>query len=294
MISYQQNGGADMKRFAKIALAVLSVISFLCLAFWVTAFYFGGCGYLYYSREVLKSAAVSSVLFLLGLVFLIIMIVMMFRGSKAIRRGSIFFQIVLIPLSLFLSFLAFLMSFLGPNGCSYTQDIANYGKYDEEMNIAHFPEYISEDMTVVSFSYFYKYIDTTQTDLYLEVKFDDRQTMEKYLTQAKEAWSENGILEYPNPYDPGYTDFVENRQPQGGSVSSIYFGGDEDYQYVDMDYSCVSYSYDDLTIIYNYTEMGNDIFLGDDPDRGEYTPKYLERFSVEWDSANNFRFKLQK
>jgi hypothetical protein len=294
MLSYQQKGGIGMKRFAKIALAVLSVLSYLCLAFWVMIYFFNGCGYLYFRQEVLKTVAVSGAVLILGLVFLIFMIVKMFRGTETIRKGSFLFQIPLIPLSLFLSFMASCMLTLGPYGCSYTQNIANYGNYDREMDIAHFPESIREDMTLVSFSYFYKYIDTTQTDLYLEVKFDDRQTMEKYLTQAKEAWSENGIQEFQNPYDPGYRDFVENRQLQGFSVSRISFGGDGDYQYVDMDYRSVSYSFDDLTIIYNYTEIGNDIFLGDDPERGEYTPKYLERFGVEKDSANNFRFIPEK
>ena len=50
-----------------------------------------------------------------------------------------------------------------------------------------------------------------------------------------------------------------------------------------MRHSAVTYSYDELTVIYNYTRVGSDLAVGDDPDMGEYYPKYLKRFNVEWD-----------
>lgn len=48
---------------------------------------------------------------------------------------------------------------------------------------------------------------------------------------------------------------------------------------------------DDMTVIYNYTAIGSDIEVGNDPDAGEYYPKYLEKFNVEHDSENDFGYE---
>ena len=53
--------------------------------------------------------------------------------------------------------------------------------------------------------------------------------------------------------------------------------------------SVCNYEEGELTIIYNYTYIGSDIFVGDNPDKGEYYPKFLERFGVEWSKDNDFR-----
>ena len=43
-------------------------------------------------------------------------------------------------------------------------------------------------MTVVRFSYYYARIDVDHEDIYLEVKFKDKTTLEEYLTAAKNAF----------------------------------------------------------------------------------------------------------
>ena len=289
-----------MNKNKKIVLSVISLLSFFSIAFWEGTYYFGGLSYLYHSQEIVKETLIFSVIALLALGIFIAVIVMLFKSPKVIRIVCTVLLIAVIPVSLFSSFVCMLGLMVGGSkGCSYTEDIGNYGKYDEEFNVPYFPEAITDDMTVVDFSYFYKYADTDQTDIYLEVKFDNKKTMDKYLTTAKKAFSEKGVLTYKNPYNPEYTDIVENRwvmhSSEGSFASIIEFGKYESgTKYVDMDYFSITYSYEELTIIYNYTYIGSDIFVGDNPDKGEYYPRFLERFGVEWSQDNEFRCVFTK
>ena len=291
---------SSMKKFWKIILTVLSSLSFLLLSFFCSVYYFGGLSHLYYGRNVIISIFVFVAVAILVLALLMAIIVMMFKSKKAIRIVCIILLILFIPVSLYFSFMVSLGSMLfGPNGCSYTENIENYGKYDKENYIPHFPDSITDDMTVVDFAYFYKYVDVDQTDIYLEVKFDSKEVMDEYLTRAKESFSEKGFVTYQNPFDPKYTDIIEKRRAlysaQDGICSSyIFFDGDEDYKYVEMNYDSITYSYDELTIIYNETSIGSDIEVGNNPDNGEYYPKYLERFGVEWNLDKNFKYSIEE
>lgn len=280
-----------MKKVGKIILTVLSILSFLCIAFVCAVYYVGGLSHLYYSQAVVNTVYIFCAVAILVLAVLILMIVTMFRSQTILRHICTVLLIAFIPLALFGSQLGIAISMIiGPNGCSYTEDIANYGKYDYEYHPTYFPDAITADMTVVKYAYFYKYLDTDQIDIYLEVKFRDQETMDKYLAEAKDAFSEDGVITYQNPYDPNYTDIIRKDR----LLSSIYFSRDNDYKYVNMRQYSITYSYEELTIIYNYTSIGSDIEVGNDPDRGEYYPKYLERFGVEWDWANNFRYEYTK
>ena len=145
---------------------------------------------------------------------------------------------------------------------------------------------------------FYKYADVDQIDIYLEVKFDDADIMEQYLTTAIDAFSETGTISYPNPYDGKYTDVIRNRSviwsPEGNFAAEILFEENNSYRYVDMHYTSVSYSYEELTIIYNYTYLGSDIEVGDDLDQAQYYPRFLQRFGVEWDPDKSFRYRIEE
>ena len=286
-----------MKKNGKIVLSVLSVLSLLSLAFWVGLYFCSGHSYLYINQEVINDMLVFFAVAILVLAVYVAIIIIMFKSKKAISIVCIILLILSIPASVFGSFVWMLgTGIIGPNGCSYTEDIANYGKYDKTYKIPYFPSTITEDMTIVDFVYFYKYIDIGQTDIYLEVQFDDTEIMDEYLKLAKNSFSENGIITYQNPYNPKYTDIIENRWVTYSSkdesyASFIAFEGDEDYRYVDMNYYSITYSYDELTIIYNYTSVGSDLQVGNKPNDGEYYPKFLERFGVEWSSVNNFEYK---
>lgn len=286
----------SVKKSDKIALVVLSCIPFVVALFLFFSYYLDGIGYMYHRQDVVDAFCWACVIIALSLALFITVVVFMFKGKRGVKIACAILLIISIPVSVCASLAGFVCCFLG-NGCSYTEDIANYGKYDRENPIAYFPQSITEDMTVVDFSYFYKYLDIDQTDIYLEVKFSDKDTMEKYLNTAKAAFSEKGFIEYENPYNSKYTDIVENDwvlYSNGYYASRIEFDGDADYKYVDMKYYSVSYSYDELTVIYNYTSIGSDIECGNNPDNGEYYPRFLTRFNVEWNKANNFAQKCDK
>ena len=286
-----------MKKNGKIVVTVLSAFSFLGLAFWGFLYYGDALHYLYYTKSALKEFHVYTAIIILLLSILITIIVLMFKGKKVVSIICSVLLILSIPITLLGSFSYFIVLGIGiSNGCSYTEDIANYGKYDGEHQVAFFPEAITEDMTVVDFSYFYQYADIGQRDIYLEVRFEDEKTMDEYLMAAQSDFSENGVITYQNPYNSKYTDIVENQwvrlsSRDGYWAAVIEFGGDEDYKYVDMNYQSITYSYEDLTVIYNYTSLGSDISVGNNPDKQEYYPKYLERFGVEWSFENTFKYK---
>jgi hypothetical protein len=217
----------------------------------------------------------------------------MFKSKKTIRIVCMILLIAFIPIALSASFYKMIDLFVsGPYGCSYTENISNYGKYDAEFELPHFPTSITYDMTVVTFAYFYKGSDMNQSDIYLEVKFDDAATMDKHLTEAKNSFFD-GVIEYQNPYNDKYTDTIGYLNNSKGhklyrDSNSVKFGEFNDYRYVDFFYTSITYSYEELTIIYNFSRIGSDTEIGSEPDKGQYYPKFLERFGVEWDTSNNF------
>ena len=289
-----------MKKLGKIALAVLCFLSYFSAVLWAMAYYRGGSSYLYHNSEVEKPLGVFSAIAILLFVALIVFVVFFFRvKKKLVKIIHTVLAVVIICMMSYVSMGFFLANVvLGPNGYSYTEDIANYGNYDRGFYTDHFPAEITEDMTVVDFVYFYKYADVDQIDIYLEVKFDDADIMEQYLTTAIDAFSETGTISYPNPYDGKYTDVIRNRSviwsPEGNFAAEILFEENNSYRYVDMHYTSVSYSYEELTIIYNYTYLGSDIEVGDDLDQAQYYPRFLQRFGVEWDPDKSFRYRIEE
>ena len=289
-----------MKKIGKIILAILSLCSFLWLAFCIAMYYINGLVHLYYTKNVVIGICVCCAILLFLLAVVIAFIAMMFKPKETIRVIATILLVLLIPVSLVGSFVSLAITmYADPYGCSYTEDIANYGKYDWDHKPLHFPESITQDMTVVDFRYYYKYTckhpnnPYHQRDYYLEVKFDDRETMDKYLTEAKKAIYGEGVVEYQNPYDSKYTDAIGwHKSSDDQKVyydNYVSFGDDEGYRYVDIWYSAVIYSYQELTIIYNDTSIGSDIMVGNNPHKGQYYPKILERFGVEWNKDGGFK-----
>ncbi len=274
-----------MKRFAFILLSITSIISFLCAALMSGIYYLGYLGfYKFYTADTV----IASVVWAVVLIAVLILFVLLLRFSRKAERKTV--PAVLLVISIFtflcLAFYFFICNFFGFNGYDYTEDISDYG--EKGVNIKYFPEEITTDMDVVDYSYYYRYSDTDHSDIYLEVRFDNREVMDEHLSRAVSRFGENGVHEYQNPYNSKYTDIVENRERLhilgSGEMYSAYidFEGDEDYKYVNSGYYAISYSYDDLTIIYIYLDIGSDISIK------EYYPKYLRRFGVEWNLDNDF------
>ena len=293
------------KVLGKILTIILSLISFGTFLLAISTFasyYIDALGYAYHSNKVVRDAYVFIAIALLLSVLVITLITVAIRSKK--RHTAIIANSMLaanILLSFFAFFIGFGMIFSnGTNGCSYTNNIINYGKGENgSFRISYFPEEITDEMAVVQYSYYYKPIDTHHYDIYLEVKFADAETMDEYLLKAKNGFKDYGYIEYQNPYNSAYTDIVENTwvvhsNSDGSFASRIQFKGTDEFKYVDMIYHSISYSYEELTVIYNYTQIGNDIKFGNNPDAGEYYPKYLERFGVQYDSKNDFEYKYSR
>ncbi|MBQ4510145.1 MAG: hypothetical protein II984_05430 [Clostridia bacterium] len=287
-----------MKNQGKIILTVFAALSFLCVIFWKGVYYVGGLSHLYYSKDVLNSVYYYIAISIFAIAIFTTLVILMFKSKGTLKIICISLLIVIMLASMVISFFEMLVvSLLGSNGCSYTENIDNYGKYDG-YEVSYFPKTITDDMTVIKFSYYYKYVDIDQVDIYLEVKFKDKETMDLYLSEATSKLNDGNVIKYQSPYNSKYTDIISNRSVRYGSegdlASYIKFDGDDDYKYVEMGYNSISYSYDELVIIYNYTFIGSDIMVGNNPDKGEYYPKYLERFGVEWNPNNDFMYKYIK
>ena len=264
-----------MIKILKTILSVVSVLFVLGVLFWWGEYFFGGLTYLYHTKSVVIWIAVYVAAAVVTLGIFTMLIVMMFKGKDTARIICAALLVISIPISCAASFVSLIFAgFWGPYDCSYTENIDDYGVYDAEIPAPYFPEKITEEMTVVEYTYYYIFRDIPHTDLYLEVKFENKDVMEEYITSAKNSMTGSSFAECPNPYDSDYTDII--------LTSHVKFGGDEICRYTDMRHSAVTYSHDELTVIYNYTRVGSDLAVGDDPDMGDYYPKYLKRFNVEW------------
>lgn len=169
----------------------------------------------------------------------------------------------------------------------FTSDVNNYNSelYPVPQNV--FPEAIPSNTQVVSYGYFnYRH---EAKDIYLEMKFDSKEEMEKYLSEVKancELNCKNSNSETQkqyfiydeNIYIPSYEDLF--------CTSYITSYGNEDftgYRIVNMNadsmcYKCnfgvISYSFDELTVIHTYVYGWyiNDVH--------EHIPEYFERFNI--------------
>ena len=285
----------------KIAITVISSLMLLSFLFFLILYYYGGFSYMYHSQAVVYDFyKVCAIAFAIVAV-MVALIVTMFKAKKAFRIICAIILCVTIPVFAFLSLVTMLgVSILFANGCSYTEDIANYGKYDvyAEGRSYFFPESITEDMQVVKFVYFDKYVDVEQVDIFLEVRFSTREVMDEYIEAAKEKMisgkssnkTQYDLFEHQNPYDESYTDIIKcyyNTNGELETYSCIEFY-DEGHKTVNMSYDVISYSYDELTVIYSSTSLtSGDILYGNDPDAGDYCAAYLIRFGVEYNTNNS-------
>lgn len=289
-----------VKNLLKGIFVFVTLITYLFAVLMGALYFIGGLGYKYHSDAVDITAYVFIGASLLLLLTFILSAVMSFRLERGrfLRCCSTLFILVAFILSSVLGTYAFIYNaIVGPNGCSYTENVEHYGKYDETVVVDdHFPKVITDDMTVVKFSYYYKQADIYQIDLYLEVRFENEDIMQRYIDDAIASFGEYGAVRYENPYNPNYTDVLRGNiiwksNEQDDVISEISFTEYGDIPRVEMYYTGISYSYDELTLIYNYTSIGSDIFVGNDPDNGEYYPKYLEHFGISWNEENNFLYK---
>ena len=221
-----------------LILSVISLVTFLNALSIFASYYIDALGYAYHSDKVVHDAYVFGIIAALLIIFVLTLIILAIFSKN--KRTGIVSKFILVAIFI-LSICAFLvgLSMLlvnGSNGCSYTEDIENYVNSDnDDFRISYFPEEITDQMTVVQYSYYQKSIDTHNHDIYLEVKFKDVETMEQHLLVAKESFSDEGYIEYQNPYDSSFTDIIENTwvrysSSEGGFASIIRFEDREEYK----------------------------------------------------------------
>lgn len=286
------------KLFSVLAKTFLILLSLACIVAFVLAylsmsgvFLFGQSDYLYYDDQVVRVGHIYRVvaLFIFGITVTLIVIAVRSKSNTIHKIFSTVLLAALLAAYVFMSSMGFaLYVVVGPYGCSYTEDIADYGVYDMGGIPNHFPKAITDEMHVVKYTYFYKYSDLSHWDYYLEVKFDDKATMEKYVTEAKgtfQSWRE-----YQNPFNDKYIDILD--YDGYGSPGWGGFGGSEDYKVTYIDHDAVIYSYEELTIIYTNTQLKEEIGVGDDPNRGFYYPQVLKRFGIEWDPDKDYGYGM--
>ena len=292
-----------MKHLAgKIVLSVFCVVLVLLASIFAFIYALSGLTYMYFPKQTSIDICLAIIVSVLSLAVISFLGVMMFVPRKGRIFNSICAAVLIIATCVGGCFSAYGIYYMKTDGmssgCSYTEDVENYGKYDGEISTDHFPNVISRDMRVVKYAYYFKHTGNVQLELYLEVKFDDFQTMYEYVQARRNKFIYNGSIysiEYTNPYNPEYTDLIysnwlEQTKSKEKVTNNIKFGNDG-YRYVEMEYAAVSYSYSELTMIYSYVNIGKDIELGDKLARDQYYPAILNRFNVEWDTENNFIYK---
>ena len=287
--------GKFISVLSRISLTLISLLAF-AFAFFISAVVVLGDKFYIYPQGISVELIVYWVI--AAILLFAIMVLLLIYYWKTIFHGFghqiLSFLLVIIYFIMlseagWLSISAYAL--MGPQGHSYTEDIENYGAYDYSYSPAHFPKAITEDMEVIKYSYFYKCTDIQQTDIYLEVRFDSKEKFDLYLNEAIEAFGENGVYTYENPYDSSFTDVIEKdwqiwtSSNDTGYAAFIEMATDDTYKYVDMVYRSVSYSQDELIIIYNLTDIGRDSEVS------YYYHAYLKRFGVEFDAKNNFVYE---
>lgn len=278
-----------MIKTLKIILTIISSLVFIGLVFFTAIYYIDGLFYIQYSKKSIIYALLS-ILILSILTFLFILLIIKMFKSKHTKKCTCLL-IILTPFFFYLMIIRlFILMFGGSYGCSYTENIKNYKIVDYDVTIpSYFPENITDDMTVIKYAYYHKQIETCNTDLYLEVKFNDLSTMENYLSIAKQINNEE-LIEYQNPYNDKYTDIFKGKyySTDDSELCNNYVIFNPSGSLL-INYESISYSYEELTIIYNYTKTyTDDIYVGDHKEKGEYYPKFLERFNVEPTNENEF------
>ncbi len=169
----------------------------------------------------------------------------------------------------------------------YTEKAEDYNSELYPINAPIFLENIPIEAEIISYSY-YNYWEEDR-DTYLELKFQDRSDMEKYIEQLiscviKREQKGSGkdanecFVERTNPYQESYTDLFCTSYKS--YVSDYCYTGYEieHYENSGIIYSCnyglISYSYEDLIVI--QTSCQGSIVKSVQ----EYTPKYFVRFNV--------------
>ena len=259
----------------KILLTVFLCINFFFVALFSGYYYCRWLGvYDYVNDGAVIGTIIWAVVMLVSIAILVVLLVFLHRKTekhKALKMLNLDILMLLLPISAFTAIYFLSMIVFGNTvGYSYTENVEHYQEIiesEENAIYTHFPDINDEDMEVVNFSHFFKVTDHGRYDVFLEVRFDDRETMERYVSQAISELGERYGKTYQNPYNSSYTDSVKEKY-------DIHWDFDhDDHCDIDAYYQGISYSYDDMTVLYVYTDI-------EGISTKEYLPKYLQYFGI--------------
>ena len=209
-------------------------------------------------------------------------------------------RIVLVVVELLFLFafvvILFIVSSNFTNDEYYTEDVYDFfeNMYDDEVL---FSKEIPNNATVSNFM-FYKYF-TDRRDVYLELKFDTAEDMDNYiaalLTNFEEYYrSKYGdnvsllneyLVETVCPYDNSYNEiFITLNTTKFGNDPNYYvgFAVDDQYhnfKYYDCNYSILSYSTENLTVIQTSA-------LGSFSKELKHIPGYIQKYNIPLEKSH--------
>lgn len=148
-----------------------------------------------------------------------------------------------------------------------------------------FPREIPDNAKTVQYGNSSYYSDR---DIYLTLTFYDRDSMEDYLTELKKSTEKRTVI-MENPYNATYTDiFIASTFAISGSgdgekeFQELRFDGSrKDFISFSTIYAVISYSYEDLTVISN----GSNLHCVESFQNFIFYPYYLHYHNVDFHQA---------
>ena len=175
----------------------------------------------------------------------------------------------------------------------YVTDVKEYSNIGYTQSCSVFPKEIPSNSSVVNFSYYYEAPHGECYDVYLELKFQTTDELEKHITtilaqieaenreDPTQFYAHDGNLYHSecNPYNSDYTDVfsTETLVWTGDQYFVGYSVSPEDHKEYQAHYAIVSYSLEDLTVIHT-------VAVGRSK-ASQHSLKYLERFNITEEQA---------
>ena len=175
-------------------------------------------------------------------------------------------------------------------GVLYTESIEDYNTEKYSVRKSFYLDSIPENATVVSFSY-YEYWNES-SDVYLELRFSTVQELERYIcsikdhvksslsTKPTQPLDNEWFLEVDNPYNEKYADLFcrsYNSSSAEGDFTGYSIKIKPNYTLYRCNYGIVSYSLEELTVIQSSAVGSFEYF------EEAYVPKYFRRFNIPTD-----------
>ena len=177
----------------------------------------------------------------------------------------------------FIGMMQFLLFFVALyNGYSYTENIDNYLELEWKCeNEKYFPEKITEDMKNPKYTYIFAKNDAYALEVFLEVQFDDVDTMNYYLNESIEKVGINNLVLKTNE---GNSNYITYYLKDSFYIIENYDGN---YSIIGRMFT-ISFDCESKTIVWSSIEF-NEFFTED-----YRIPAYFEKFNIELKDKYSF------